>query len=159
MTCRAFALCVSIVVLACRPGPERAPGGESAEARVVARPDSSRIVVTGPTLVVFFRGAYAVADSANDATEVLGDLQYHLGSARPAIDSLGVAIVERYGDYIDYEAGRTKDRFMPPADSGVGYLFLHPDAAPLVRYGVMTDGEMIEAVRTQFGLGPAPARR
>jgi len=155
-----------LLAAGCGPAADRAPGGDSGARPAArgpdtpARPDSGRIAVAGPTLVVFFPGAYAVADSGGDAAEALGDLQYHLGSARPALDSLGVAVVERYGDALEYALDGVAVRFAPAADSArAGYLFLRPGAPAQVRYGVLTDIDLVDAVRTRFGLPGAAGRR
>lgn len=140
---------------ACRPAAGRVQGDDSGtatgKALAAARPDTSIIEVAGPTLVVFFPGAYAVADSGGDAAELLGDLQYHLGSARPAIDSLGVTIVERYGGAIDFVLDGTAQRLVPARDSArIGYVFLRPGTRAHVHYGLLTDIELIDTARARL---------
>ncbi|MFL5606606.1 MAG: hypothetical protein ACJ8AD_09190 [Gemmatimonadaceae bacterium] len=163
MTRRILTVGLLVAAVSCRPVGERAARGDSGakpEAASAARPDSGRIAVVGPTLVVFFAGAYAVADSGGDAAETLGDLEYHLGSARPALDSLGVAVIERYGKSVEYTLDGVVGRFEPAPDSGrAGYLFLRPGTPAQVHYGVLTDIDLVDAVRTRLGLPRAAGRR
>jgi len=138
------------------PNKRRAPNDSIGQAGAgrAARPDSGRIAVTGPTLVVFFRGAYAVVDSGGDAAEMLNDLQYHLGSARPVLDSLEVAVYERYGDGIEYVLDGANRRFAPLPDSGrAAYLFLEPGAQPRVHYGVLTYIDLVDTARALHKTG------
>jgi len=142
-------------LLACRGASNRTDS-----ATTVAAVDSGRIVVAGPTLVVFFAHPLAAIDSGGETAEVMSDLQYHLGSARPSLDSAGVTIVERYDDTVEYALDGVVHRFWPPRDSAyVGYLFLAPRARPRTHYGVMTDLGLAETARAQLGLPPATGRR
>jgi hypothetical protein len=119
------------------------------------RPDSARIAVVGPTLVVFFKGAYTAADSGGDAAEALGDLQYQLGNSRPALDSLGVTVVERYGDHVEYTLDGSARRFAPDPDSGrAAYLFLEPGRPARVHYGASPELGLTGEVRRRFQLAP-----
>ena len=112
----------------------------------------------GPALIVFFRGAYRAADSGGDDAEALGDLEYHLGSARPALDSLGVDVQERYGENIDHQLDGARRHFTPAADSGrAAYLFLAPGVAVHVHYGLLMDIDLAPEVRSRFNLTPAGA--
>lgn len=152
-----------IAALACSSKVERSPDRdtivkEDSSLPTVVRPDSARITVAGPTLVIFFRGAYTAADSGGDAAEALGDLQYHLGTARPALDSLGVAIVERYGDDVEYTLDDRVRRFVPNPDSSrAAYLFLHPGRPVQVHYGASTERRLTDEVRSRFRLAPRTA--
>ncbi len=149
-------------VAGCSPGDERAAeSAKSVDAAQASRPDSSLIVVTGPTMVVFYPGAYAAVDSGGDVAEEIGDQQYHLGTARPALDSLGVTVYERYGGNIEYlQRDGMRGLFTPSSDSArAGYLFLRPGAAAQVHYGVLPHTDMLVAVRTRFDLQRAAARR
>ena len=147
-----------VLAVGCSPPVDRAPIHASTGTRpvigaTVARPDSGRIIVAGPTLVVYFRGAYTAADSGGDNAELLGDLQYFLGSARPALDSLGVTVQERYGEHIDYELDGVRSRFTPAADSGrVAYLFLAPGVSGHVHYWLPRDIDLVSEVRRRFNL-------
>ena len=121
---------LGMTMTACGSGSDSAPRRESTgEGKVhngaaqrpggaALRPDSTTIVVAGPTLIVFFKSAYTAADSGGDNAEALSDLEYHLGSARPTLDSLGVTVEERYGDVIDYVVDAVTHRFKPAPDSG-----------------------------------------
>jgi len=156
MTRQNFTIWLVVLAVGCSPPVDLAPsdgstGTPPVRSAPVARPDSGRIIVAGPTLVVYFRGAYTAVDSGGDNAEVLGDLQYHLGSARPALDSLGVAVQERYGEHIDYELDDARSRFTPAADSGrAAYLFLAPGVAAHVHYGVLMDIDLTSEVRSRF---------
>lgn len=146
---------LALIAAGCGPADERS--AESATAVDTAhapRPDSALIVVTGPTLVVFYPGAYAAVDSGGDVAEEIGDQQYHLGTARPALDSLGVTVYERYGGSIEYlHRDGMRGAFTPSRDSArAGYLFLHPGTAAHVHYGVLTHIDMMRAVRSRFDL-------
>jgi hypothetical protein len=152
------------VAMGCGPTADRAPGQDSTapseSIHAVAFPDSETIVVKGPTLVVFFVGAYTVADSGGENAEALGDLEYHLGSARPALDSLGVTIHERYGKDVRYQLDGRPFRFTPAADSArAGYLFLRPGRPVQAHYGILTDIELPGAVRTRLQLPSTTERR
>jgi hypothetical protein len=154
MTRRSLAFWLVAIAVSCSPTGDRAASHDSSatppirDARV-ARPDSSPITVVGPTIVVFFRDAYTAADSGDDNAEALGDLEYHLGSARPALDSLGVSVQERYGNHVDYVLNGTASRFAPAADSGrIAYLFLAPGSTAHVRYGVLTDLDLKSEARS-----------
>jgi hypothetical protein len=76
-----------------------------------------------------------------------------LGSAPPALDSLGVTVQERYGEHADYVLDGIAGRFIPAADSGrAAYVFLAPGVTAYVRYGVLTDLDLISEARTRFNL-------
>ena len=165
MTRHSFTIWLVVLAVGCSPPADRAPSHESTgtppvSGGLVARPDSGRIMVTGPTLVVYFRGAYTAADSGGDNAEALGDLEYHLGSARPALDSLGVTVQERYGEHIDYELDGARSRFTPAADSGrAAYLFLTPGVAAHVHYGVLMHIDLASEVRSRFKLTARTVRQ
>ncbi len=156
MTRHSLTIWLLVLAAGCSPRVDRAPSHDSTGTPPVSGtpgtlPDSDRIMVTGPTLIVFFRGANTAADSGGDNAEALGDLEYHLGSARPALDSLGVTVQERYGESIDYVLDGARSRFIPAADSGrAAYLFLAPGVAAHVHYGVLTDIDLASEARSRF---------
>jgi hypothetical protein len=156
---------LGMTVTACGRGTDSAPRRESTgEGKMhsgaaqrptgaALRPDSTTIVVAGPTLIVFFKGAYTASDSGGDYAEALSDLEYHLGSARPALDSLGVTVEERYGDVINYVMDAVTHSFTPAPDSGrIAYLFVAPGGSARVHYRLLTDIELTNEVRTTFRL-------
>lgn len=151
-----------LIAAGCGPSDERpAKSAKSAAGAQATRADSGLIVVTGPTVVVFYSGAHAAVDSGGDVAEEIGDQQYHLGTARPALDSLGVTVYERYGESIEYlQRDGMRGVFTPSPDSArAGYLFLHPGAAVHAHYGVMPHIDMMNAVRARFDLQRDAARR
>ncbi len=158
MTRHSLTTWLLVLAVGCSPAVDREPSRDSTSAPLVsgvpvARPDSGRILVAGPTLVVFFRSAYTAADSGGDNAEALGDLEYHLGSVRPALDSLGVTVQERYGEHIDYVLDGVRSRFVPATDSGrAAYLFLAPGAKPHVHYGVLMDIDLASEARSRFNV-------
>ena len=148
----------------CRPEADERARDESPPPAVIgetpnAQPDSGTIAVTGPTIVVYFRDAYTAADSGGDDAEALGDLQYYLGTARPALDSLGVKVEERYGGRVDYTIDGARARFEPAADSArAAYLFLSPGAPPQVQYGARPERDLASEARARFGLAAGDGR-
>ena len=151
-----LAIALFVAVAGCDAARERTPAADT-----TARLDSSLIVVTSPTVVVFFPGAYAAVDSGGNVAEEIGDQQYHLGTARPALDSLGVAVYERHGGSIEYlQRDGMRGVFTPSRDSArAGYLFLRPGTAAHVHYGVLTHIDIMNAVRSRFDLQRNAARR
>ncbi len=106
------------------------------------------IEVVGPTLVAFFRTTPTEAASNPTVAEALGVFQDHLDSARGAITRAGTRVYEEYADSLVFVVIDGREVFKPREH--VGYYLRSPGRAPVICYGVRTDGELVQLARAYF---------
>lgn len=109
--------------------------------------------VKGPTIVAFFRHVTdAEMDKNQDVNEALGDFQLYATQAAPKLRALGIDFEVASATRIKLRVGKhVRDFRARQAD--VGYYFIAPGKEPHVKYGVMTDVDLVEAARAYFSIG------
>ena len=118
--------------------------------------DTTVIEIRGPTLLAHFPVTQAEVDSSPDVGEAVSDFQYHLGRARDSLTRLGIGVDERYTPVVRYRVGRQLVRFVPPADSGVAYIFVDPNRSTRTYYGVTTDADLLDLAHRFLAGRPDP---
>ncbi|MDF1505823.1 hypothetical protein [Roseisolibacter sp. H3M3-2] len=124
--------------------------------------DAAPIAVGGPTLVGYLIATQAEVDADDELATVAEDFQFHLADARDSLVRRGVAVHARTTSPIVYRVDGRTARFRPAADSeGVGYLWLRPGRAPVRRFGVMTDADLVaftlDSLRWRDARGGTPS--
>jgi hypothetical protein len=125
--------------------------------------DSTTVLVQGPVLVAFYPAvSQAAVDSSEDLATVFDDFSFHLSTATDSLRALGITVTERPVGQIRLSEGGRKREFVPAKDSAdVGYLFVIPGQPDRVRYGVMTNSDLVDAARHYLAArgqssGPVP---
>ena len=150
-------LAVALVAAGCTPSESRTQGAIAREATPPApAADTSVIEIRVPMLLAHFPITQAEVDASEDGGEALGDFQYHLGGARDSLARLGLALEIRYTPALPYRVAGRLPRFVPPADSGVAYLFVAPDRATRTYYGVLTDEDLLDLAHRFITGTPEP---
>ena len=147
ITQAAVRLTVLVLVLTatgCAPPDSRTQRTAARDSTPSEPADTSVIQVQAPTLLAHFPITQAEVDASEDGGEALGDFQYHLGGARDSLSHLGLALEIRYTPAVQYRLAGRVTRFVPPADSGVAYLFLAPDRPTRTYFGVLTDADLVD---------------
>lgn len=139
---RRYWILVGLAVAACGEKAVSGAGARPKRAEVTAL-DSAWIRVAGPTLIAFHpsaTNAQLEADAALAAT--LDDLAYHIGTAIPELERLGMAVHYVAGDTVRIRPDSVT--WVRAADSlNVGFLLARPGHPARVIYGVRTSSEVI----------------
>jgi hypothetical protein len=110
------------------------------------------INVSGPTLIAFFAPVTQEEVDKNDETsEALSDFQWHLREVKPKLQKAGISVHEVYSRKFEVKTGN-KMKVFKPGKIDVGYYFVKPGKAPKVEYGVMSNGDIVDASGEYFGL-------
>ena len=109
------------------------------------------MVVRGPTVVAFFE---PVSDKmmAKDAgtNEALSDFQLYTRQVRGPLQRRGVEFQEMYATAFRVQDGDRVVLFRP-GKVKVGYYFVAPGKKPQIKYGVMTDADILQMADEYFG--------
>jgi hypothetical protein len=109
-------------------------------------------VVERPTILAFFPPV-TEADLAKDegTNEALGDFQFYAMQAGPKLKKAGIDFEVVSAVKFKIKSGKVFRTFSS-GKIGIGYYFVMPGKKPLVRYGVMTDDEILEVGGKYFGV-------
>jgi len=109
-------------------------------------------VVQKPTVLAFFPPV-TEAELAKDAdtNEALGDFQLYATQAGPKLKKAGIDFEVVPAVKFKIQSGKVVRTFSS-GKIGIGYYFITPGKAPLVRYGVMTDDDILEVAGKYFGV-------
>jgi hypothetical protein len=107
------------------------------------------VVVHRPTVLAFFPPVTDAELERDPGTnEALGDFQLYAMRAGPRLKKAGI-------DFEVFNAVKFKIKSGPVIRTfkagGIGYYFITPGKAPLVRFGVMTDDDIIAVAAEYFG--------
>ncbi|MDQ3673753.1 MAG: hypothetical protein M3365_05200 [Gemmatimonadota bacterium] len=117
--------------------------------------DSTRVVLTGPTLIAFYPAALPVADTSEETSTVMDDFSHHLSTARDSLRAIGFRIEMRPVDSVLVRQDGRVIAFTPPKDSAdIGYYFAAPGRAPVIVYGVRTNLELVQRGRAFLESNP-----
>lgn len=154
---RLTVLAVALVAASCTPSESRTQGANARDA-IPPEPavETSVIEIRAPTLLAHFPITQAEVDASEDGGEALGDFQYYLGGARDSLARLGVTLEIRYTPALQYRVAGRVIRFIPPADSGVAYLFVAPNRPTRTYYGVLTDDDLLDLAHRFVRSVPEP---
>lgn len=114
-------------------------------------------VVQRPTILAFFppvTGAELEKDP--DTNEALGDFQLYAMRAGPKLKKAGIDFEVISATKFKIKDGKVV-RTLSSGKVGIGYYFIMPGKKPLVRYGVMTDDEIVEVTGKYFRIGSQSA--
>jgi hypothetical protein len=154
------AILVTAALLACESHPRAIQEDTRATAMPATLPgvDSTAVSVVGPTLIAFYPDvSQAQADSSEALSTVLDDYSFHLSTASDSLRKLGFVIVERAHGPIHILSGSSSREVVPAPDSAdVGYIFTAPGRQDSIAYGVMTNGDLIDAGTAFLGLRSRP---
>jgi hypothetical protein len=130
--------------------------------RVVARvPDGARVPddfwaqsrptynIDKPTILAFFAPVNQAQSKDVAADETRADFQFYGQQVRKPLATMGVDYKEIYMPGFVVRVGHVTMTFRPA--NGVGYYFVAPDKKPHVKYGVMTDSDLLQAAHNYFG--------
>jgi hypothetical protein len=110
------------------------------------------LVIHRPTIVAFCRPVTrSELDGDPDANEAIGDFEFYAGSSRTRFKNTGIDFRELNARSFRYRVG-SKVRTFHTGEIGIGYYFVAPGREPHVEYGVMTDEDLVDAVRKYFGI-------
>ena len=145
-------LCAGVFALGC-DSSQPAPAGDSAaakppsvgsETQVV---DSTRIAINGPTLIAFYP-AIPPSDTSEETATVMDDFSHHLSTATDSLKAMGFRIEMRVVDSVFLAQEKRVVEFRPAKDSAdIGYYFARPGKAPMILYGVRTNGDLVQTGR------------
>ena len=114
---------------------------------------TSPLVVTGPTLVVFW---LAGADTLHpdDAAAALDDLNYYTEQIGPRLAAWGVALVPTNADtlYIALPNAKRRAVLLTGLELPFGYVIAEPGGVERILPGVYAVEELIEEVQVYFDL-------
>jgi hypothetical protein len=102
-----------------------------------------------PTIVAFFAPVTEADLNDGNTNEALSDFQLYAGQVRQPLEKAGVDFHEVYTRAFRVRVSKRILTF--PTRDKVGYYFVAPGKKPHIEYGVMTDGDILEATRKYFG--------
>lgn len=115
--------------------------------------------IVGPTVIAFYPLATMYGVSGQDSLKAFADLDQQISGARRALDSLGVRLYFQYSDTVKYHTRDVAEVWHAPSDSvKVGYVFLAPGRALDVRYGMLSNTDLIRHTRDWLRTAPRVAR-
>jgi len=110
------------------------------------------LAVEGPTVIAFFPPVTdAELEKDPDTNEALGDFQLYAMQAGPNLKKTGIDFEVISAAKFKIKIGTVVHTFSS-GKIGIGYYFVMPGKKPLVRYGVMTDDEIVEVAGKYFGV-------
>ena len=129
--------------------------------RVIARvPEDARVPaeswaqswptynIDKPTILAFFAPVNQAQSKDAAADETRADFQFYGQQARKPLATIGVDYKEIYMPGFVVRVGHVTTTFRT---NGVGYYFVAPGKKPHVKYGVMTDSDLLQAAHNYFG--------
>ncbi|HEU4629750.1 MAG TPA: hypothetical protein VFS08_08380 [Gemmatimonadaceae bacterium] len=132
------AITLALLLAGCGVTPAPDSGGPVA-------PDSTVVVVTGPTFVGYFPPvSEAALETDVDLNTVLDDFGWHLSTATDSLQAQGYTVEVRFADTLYFRSEARRWHFIPPDSARVGYYLVAPGRAPYVVPGVQTDDELVE---------------
>jgi hypothetical protein len=140
----------------CGRGDGASPGGGAIATDSVVKPgarDSTAIPdslrpVSRPTLYAATSLTQEDVDSSEGAGEAIGDFSFYLQNVRDSLTALGVTLTLTTGRVISIPLANSVYTWHLEADSeSIGYLFVAPGRQPALRYGVMTDADILGWLR------------
>jgi hypothetical protein len=109
------------------------------------------VVIARPTVVAFFpRVSDAELAKDPDTNEALSDFQLYASQVRSKLQMRGIDFREIYDQGFSIRMGSQITRFTPGKVT-VGYYLIAPGKKPLVKYGVMTDEDLLQLAEQYFG--------
>jgi len=109
-------------------------------------------VVQRPMILAFFPPVTdAELEKDSDTNEALGDFQLYAMQAGPRLKKAGIDFEVVSAAKFKIKIGKIVRTFSS-GKIGIGYYFVMPGKKPLVRYGVMTDDEIVEVAGKYFGV-------
>jgi hypothetical protein len=109
------------------------------------------VVVNGPTIVAFFE---PVSDKAMEkdagTNEALSDFQLYARQVRGPLQRRSIEFQEIYATSFRLRDGKQVVLFRP-GKVKVGYYFVAPGKKPRIKYGVMTDADILQMADEYFG--------
>lgn len=118
-----------------------------------AATEQPTFVVRGPTILAFFSHVdQKQLDRDFDLATILDDFRFYAGKVRPELSKRGIELKEVYApSFRVVTAGKTAT-FRPSRTKNIGYYFIAPGKAPLIKYGVSTDADLLHFATEYFGL-------
>jgi hypothetical protein len=109
-----------------------------------AQPTPRTFHVVRPTILAFFpRTSDAKLAKEPDLNEALSDFQLYAGRVRQPLRARGIDFREVYDRRFLVQVGARIVSFAP-GKLQVGYYLIAPGKKPLIRYGVMTDSDLLQ---------------
>ncbi len=114
------------------------------------------IEVNSPTVIAFFHPVTKAALNKDaNLNEALSDFQYHLRKAKPRLKEFGITVHEIYSTSFKIRLPSSTTTFTAK-DIHVGYYFILPGNKPMIRYGVLTDIDLLHFAEDYFGTSKLP---
>ncbi|MES2219572.1 MAG: hypothetical protein V4587_01240 [Acidobacteriota bacterium] len=107
--------------------------------------------VHGPTVVAFFPPETQSDMSHGETDAALDDFQFYAERSNALLTKAGVDFHEVFAHSFRLRFG-TKTTTFHPQKVAVGYYLVAPGKKPCVRYGVMTDTDLLQVADKYFGL-------
>jgi hypothetical protein len=119
--------------------------GATAESQTV-------IVVSDPTIVAFFEPVSdKVMEKNADTNEALSDFQLYARQVRGPLQRRSIEFQELYASSFRLRDGNRVVLFRL-GKVKVGYYFVAPGKKPRIKYGVMTDADILQMADEYFGI-------
>jgi hypothetical protein len=116
-----------------------------------AEPKTPTFHVLRPTILAFFpRTSEAELAKDPDLNETLSDFQLYAGQVRQPLQARGIDFREVYSRSFSVRVGG-RITYFTPGKVQVGYYLIAPGKKPLIRYGVMTDDDLLQVADRYFG--------
>ena len=115
------------------------------------------IQIQRDTLIAFYTPESKAANVDSDSNEALSDFQFYADRVKQPLSKINIDFKELYVRSFRLHSSGS-DVVFRPKPNAVGYYLIAPGKKPHVEYGVMTDADLLLAVKLYFGLleNPAP---
>jgi hypothetical protein len=108
------------------------------------------VVINRPTIVAFFPPVSPAELNAHpDTNEALADFQFYAARIRKPLQDAGIDFKEIYGKSFQVQRGVRITTFRP-GKIDVGYYFVAPGRLPRIKYGVLTDTDLLQIAKEYF---------
>ncbi len=105
-----------------------------------------------PTAVAFFCPAtHSEPLRDADTNEALADFQLYAAQVREPLERRGIDFKVAYTHSFRIRIGNAVTTFRPDK-VGIGYYLVAPGKKPLIAYGVMTGGDLLQVADEYFGV-------
>ncbi len=109
------------------------------------------INVCHPTMVAFFKPASTLEEQKeNGYNEALADFQFYAAAVQQPLSEKGIDTKVVYAAGFRTECGKHVNTFVAHKTM-VGYYFIAPGKSPHIRYGVMTNADLLKIADGYFG--------
>jgi hypothetical protein len=119
-------------------------------ASLVAAAKNTVVVINRPTVVAFFPPVSPAELNAHpDTNEALADFQFYAKRMRKPLQDAGIDFKEIYARSFKVQRGGRITTFRP-GKIDVGYYFVAPGRVPRIKYGVLTDADLLQIAKEYF---------